>query len=289
MEIATANDTANIFNVPGDIHVLYLKGGNYAHNGFSDFLEQLGCKVSVATNDEKFVQQFHEAQVNAFNIFGNDDYKCLILDLFSASDKSFSALRQLRQTYSSLPPVIGLTTPEQSLKLSNLKSRGFDEVVGYPLPRQELIESFYRWIGQEQPAETQNSFGLPPEEKFDNYPVMSLRTYSSLSEQAGKNGFSLLPLYTAFLGEMDDYVKQFIKAYEVQDRSIYEPTIIAIKGLCATMGASQVYQVASRIEGFSRNEQPDQVGVMLPFLIEKYLVLKEYITQWKKRQGIVAA
>lgn len=279
------------FNIKIDqeVNVLYLKGGNYAHCGFSHFLERLGCSVTAKTDEESLLECFQESQLNAFNIFGGVKYHCLIFDVFSASQKSFAALKRLRSVYAQLPPIIALATPEQSFKPLDFLGMGFDGVIGYPMSEKEFVIQLSKHLGIEHSGGLLQSSTFLLEEKMDTLPVISLKTYSTILSQSGKLGMSLQPLYDTFLEELKDYMRQFITSFETGERSRYEPLIVAIRGLCATMGASQVYQMASTIESYSRQEQEDQVGILLPFLIEKYLILEEYITHWQREQSIKAA
>jgi CheY-like chemotaxis protein len=270
-----------------EIHILYLKGGNYVHCGFSNFLEQIGCKVTTASNEEDLYKFFHESQINAFNIFDRKEYDCIIFDIFSSTQNSFAALRHLKNSYQVLPPMIGLTTPEQSLLQHNFKEKGFDHIVGFPIPDREFLELLSKWVGHRSPFNLDIDRDLP--EAINALPVISLKTYSAIRSQAGKNGFSLLPLYRSFLGELENYIRQFIDYFESNERGNYETTIIAIRGLCATMGANQVYQVSNHIESWSRKGQHDQVGNLLPFLIEKFLILQEFIEQWQNNDNVIAA
>ncbi len=269
----------NLCNIKVDqeVNILYLKGGNYAHVGFSRFLEKLGYNVTTHTDEESFLECYQESQVNAFNIFGGRKYHCLIFDVFSASQKSIMTVKRLKDLYPHLPPMIALTTPEQSFKPLDLLGMRFDCIIGFPISEKEFIVKLNNCLGIEHSAAPRVSSNDLLEEKMDALPVISLKTYSMILSQSDKLGLSLQPLYTTFLEELKDYIRQFITSYETKDRSHYEPVIMAIRGLCATMGASQVYQMASTIESCSRQEQEDQVGALLPFLIEKFLILEEYI------------
>lgn len=271
------------------MHVLYLKGGNYAHGGFSQFLREQGYEVTSFADEKALLDCYHESQVNAFNIFGGEKYHCLIFDVFSASQKSFSAVRHLRSTYSELPPIIALITPEQSFGPLNLQRQGFDHTIAFPLPGNEFIQQLRLLTGNDHRHGATRTNCKLADDKMEGFPVISLKTYLILSDHAGSCGFSLLPLYNSFLEELNANLKLFIDSYEKQNRSQYEPLIISIRGLCATMGASQIYQLANRMESFSRQGQTDQMGMLLPYLIEKYLILKDYISHWERRQRVFAA
>ncbi|MFO7978175.1 MAG: Hpt domain-containing protein [Bacteroidales bacterium] len=265
-----------------EVNILYLKGGNYAHGGFSRFLEKLNCNVTTETDEESLLECYQESQLNAFNIFGGEKYHCLIFDVFSASQKSFTAIKRLKSTYAQLPPIIALTTPEQSFKPLDFMGMGFDCVIGFPMSEKDFVLKLNKCLGIEHSSGAHISPSQLLDQEMDTLPVISLKTYSTILSQSGKMGLSLQPLYDTFLEELKDYMKQFITFYETKDRSHYEPVIMAIRGLCATMGASQVYQMASTIESCSGQEQEDQVGALLPFLIEKFLILEEYINTSNK-------
>lgn len=277
------------FRIEQEVNVLYLKGGNYAHCGFSHFLERLGCNVTSRTDEESLLEVFQESQFNAFNIFGGVQYHCLIFDVFSASQKSFTALKKLKASYTQLPPIIALATPEQAFKPLDFLGLGFDGVIGFPLSEKEFLIQLKKFLGIEISEANIQSSTFFLEEKIEALPVISLKTYSTILSQSGKLGMSLQPLYDTFLEELRDYMGQFIRSFESGERSRYEPLIMAIRGLCATMGASQVYQMASTIESYSRQDQENMVGELLPFLIEKYLILEEYINHWQREQSDKAA
>lgn len=268
--------------VEQEVNILYLRGGNYAHIGFSHFLEKLGYNVITHTDEESFLECYQESQVNAFNIFGGRKYHCMIFDVFSASQKSIMAVKRLKSLYAHLPPLIALTTPEQSFKPLDFLGMRFDCIIGFPTSEKEFILKLNQCLGIEQSSAASVSSSDLLDEKIDTLPVISLKTYSMILSQSDKLGQSLQPLYNSFLEELKDYMRQFITSFETEDRSHYEPVIMAIRGLCATMGASQVYQMASTIESCSRQEQKDQVGALLPFLIEKFLILEDYIISSNK-------
>lgn len=235
----------------------------------------MSCHLSIANDANQFFRQFTESQLNPFRIFGTQTISAILLDLVYATRKTLEALKELRERFSTLPPVIGLCKPSLVGHSGQFLESGVEKLVAFPDQERALrvqLRNFLEKSQNDQALQKQIFQPVPP----GNLHVVNLKTYELLKNLSHLQKFPLEQLFQSFLQEMEDLVIRLSKALEQGNVSDCERLIISVRSLSGTLGASQMAQVARQMELSLKNGKPDESGLWLPFLIEQFLVLREF-------------
>jgi DNA-binding response OmpR family regulator/HPt (histidine-containing phosphotransfer) domain-containing protein len=248
------------------------------------------CRVTPVSDGGQFLQIYNESQLNPLLIFGQTPVSCLLLDLVFASQKTMEVLRQLRERFSALPPVIGLCRPQTAKHVDKYYEKGFNEMIVFTGETQKLRDSLKKYMGRtaRKPDKFQKDI---PIDTFDHLPVINLKTYSIFAELATLQQFPMEDLFSSFMDEMEVFINRLIRNFEEGNINDCEKLSISIKSLSGTLGASQLAQTARYVEVKLKEKQWQLAGQWLPYLIEKYLILREYMSEMpavQKRSPILA-
>lgn len=236
----------------------------------------LNCQVTATSNGSQFIRYYTESQLNPFQIFGQNPVSCLLLDLLHASRKTLEVLAELRQRFSELPPVVGLCHPQTARHAGKYFQKGFDDMIVFSAGERHLQTSLKKYTGRHA-SKSGNHSNHSPIDTFDHLPVINLKTYSLFAELASMQQFPVESLFFSFMEEMDGFVNRLIGHYEQGDSRECEKLAVSIRSLSGTLGASQLNQAARLLEIKLREKQWQEAGRWLPYIIEKYLVLKDYM------------
>lgn len=250
----------------------------------------LNCRVTPVSDGGQFLRIYNESQLNPLHIFGQTPVSCLLLDLHFASQKTMEVLRQLRERFTALPPVIGLCRPQAAKHAEKYYEKGFNEMIIFPGQTQKLRDSLKKYLGIKGKKPDKFLKDVPID-TFDHLPVINLKTYSIFAELAKLQQFPMEDLFTSFLDEMEVFINRLIRNFEEGNINDCEKLSISIKSLSGTLGASQLAQTARYMEVKLKENQWQVAGQWLPYLIEKYLILREYMSEMpavQKRSPILA-
>ncbi len=250
---------------------------------FSERLRQMGCEITIASNFKEAMKFYNETQVNPFNLFGTVKYDFIVMSIFPHLENGISTITGLRKTFYSLPPVFALLEPglngSTNRFVRRLLKKGFDDAIVFPNDETHIRSVFQQWKNNKEMLMQKHQRQVFCLSSIDKAPVISLQTYTNFSEQAAKNRFSLAKLYNTFVEEMENYIASFIWSYEKSDAITCEKLITTIRGMSGSMGASQLYLIANQVDIKLKSMQFREVGELLPFLIEKHLVMKDFVSQ----------
>ncbi|GEM_PF-1990278 len=250
---------------------------------FSERLRQMGCEITIASNFKEAMKFYNETQVNPFNLFGTVKYDFIVMSIFPHLENGISTITGLRKTFYSLPPVFALLEPglngNTNRFVRRLLKKGFDDAIVFPNDETHIRSVFQQWKNNKEMLMQKHQRQVFCLSSIDKAPVISLQTYTNFSEQAAKNRFSLAKLYNTFVEEMENYIASFIWSYEKSDAITCEKLITTIRGMSGSMGASQLYLIANQVDIKLKSMQFREVGELLPFLIEKHLVMKDFVSQ----------
>ena len=250
---------------------------------FPERLRQMGCEITIASNKKDALKFYNETQVNPFNIFGKVEYDFIIMSIFPHLENGISTISSLRNNFQYLPPVLALLEPGLNGNthrfVRRLLRKGFDDAILFPEDENHVRSVFQQWL------QNKGNFSHPYEKKgfclnsMENVPVINLQTYTNFAEQAAKKRFSLAKLYNTFIDEVEGFIIDFIGCYEKQNYKICEKLITTIRGMSGSMGASQLFLLASQVDLLLKRKDFDNAGKLLPYLIEKHLILKDFVSQ----------
>ncbi len=239
-------------------------------------LSPLNCQVKVTSNASQFIQYYTESRLNPFLIFEQNPVSCLLLDLLHSSKKTLEVLAELRQRFSELPPVVGLCHQQTARHTSKYLEKGFDEMIVFSTEERHLQASLMKYTGRHASKSGKNQ-NVSLSDTFDHLPVINLKTYGLFAELASMQQFPVESLFFSFMEEMDGFINRLISHYEQGNSRDCEKLAVSIRSLSGTLGASQLNQAARFFEVKLKEKQWKEAGRWLPYLIEKYLILKDYM------------
>jgi PAS domain S-box-containing protein len=240
-------------------------------------LEEMGCKVSIASNGSQAIEMFKETLVNAFDIFARIHYDIILMDHMMPVMDGLTALHKLKSDFSFLPPVFVLTADESFAQDQNYIKNGFDDCIIKPVKALEMYEKIKAQLSKKLKTDLLENSGFISLEEIERKPVINPATLDMIVGQASKNNFNIELLFESFIEDMDRIHEQTLTAIEMNDYHSLRLIILTVKGLSGNMGASQLYAVAKLIDRFIRNDQMDEAKSLLPLLTEKYNHVKARI------------
>jgi PAS domain S-box-containing protein len=240
-------------------------------------LEEMGCKVSIASNGLQAIEMFRETMVNAFNIFGKIHYDIILMDHIMPVMDGLTALQKLRKDYEKLPPVIVLTADESFAHNQSYLKKGFDNCIIKPVKAAELYDKISLHLKNNLETAPVEKFEMHSIEDVEKKPVINPNTLDLIVGHAQKNNFNIELLFQSFIEDMDRIHEQSLSAIEMNDYNSLKLIVMTVKGLSGNIGASQVHATAKLMDRYIRNEQYEEAKALLPLLTEKYSNFKNKI------------
>lgn len=97
-------------------------------------LNQIGCKVAIAKNGEEVLETFEE---NKFDI--------ILMDIMMPKMDGITATNKLKEIYSNLPPIIGLSAHALEGDAQRFIEMGLDDYLEKPINTFKLINKLDKW------------------------------------------------------------------------------------------------------------------------------------------------
>jgi len=240
-------------------------------------LEDMGCKVSIASNGMEAIEMFRETSVNAFDIFGKIHYDIILMDHIMPIMDGYTAFKRLKSEYEKLPPVILLTADESFAKNDNFREKGFDDCIIKPVKAETLHQTLKNHLQTVRSAEASHKLEMSTNDEIEQKPVINPNTLELIIGHAKKNNFNIRLLFDSFFNDMNRIQEQSLSAIEMNDYNSLKLIVMTVKGLSGNIGASQVHATAKLMDRLIRMDQYEAAASMLPLLTEKYHIFKNKI------------
>jgi signal transduction histidine kinase/DNA-binding response OmpR family regulator len=240
-------------------------------------LEEMGCKVAIASNGVQAIEMFKETEVNAFDIFARINYDIILMDHIMPVMDGLTAFRKMKQDFQNIPPVIVLTADESFAQNDSYREKGFNDCIIKPVYASVLYDKIQLHIKQSKskvPSEKVELFSI---EDIDSKPVINSQTLSLILKQAENNNFNVNILFESFIEDMERIYVQSLSAVEMDDINSLRLIVMTVKGLSGGIGASQIHATARLMDRYIRNEEYEEAKSLLPLLAEKYAIFKDKI------------
>ena len=240
-------------------------------------LEEMGCRVTIASNGKEALDLFRETAINAFDIFANIQYDIILMDHFMPVMDGITALKKLKQHYENIPPVIALTADESFVYNEKFVETGFNDCIIKPVKASKLFEVISNYVTTDKNKGAGDKLELFSVEEIEKKPIIHKNTIDLIVKQAKENNFDVSLLFDSFIEDMERIHKESLTAVEMNDYNSLKLIVMSIKGLSGSIGASQVHATAKLMDRYIRNEQEDEAANLLPLLAEKYTIFKNKV------------
>ncbi len=269
-------------DIPGNLNmsVLLVEDNEENQKVLSMMLESIGCEVKIASDGKQAIELYHETIVNAFGIFEKVSYDIIIMDMYMPVMDGIAATKELHKIYDELPPIIGLSASVlDNYTEESYNDIGFTDYLVKPVRIEILAEKLFYW--KNKIKKEYEKPGLIPDDFFisniENHPIINKNTINNIIKHGVSDEVNIKSLLNSFIEDMDEYYYQSLDAFKKNDQSLVKQIIVAVKGLSATIGASQVHEVTKRMEYHVEMNNFEQVKTLFPLMSDKYMEFKEHV------------
>ncbi len=240
-------------------------------------LEEIGCKVNLASNGAEAIEMLKESNVNAFDIFPDMHYDVILMDHLMPFMDGVTALHQLKKDHEHLPVIIVLTADESFAHDNKYRREGFDDCLIKPVKPNHLTEILSAWKKKISAGTDHQKLKLFTRQDINAKPVINQNTINHILKTAQESKFDVHELFASFMEDMEVIYEKTLSALEMNDYNALNLIVLSIKGLSGNIGASQLHATAKLIDRYLRNNQLEEAKNLIPFLAEKYAVFKSKI------------
>jgi CheY-like chemotaxis protein len=233
-------------------------------------LEAGGLIVDVADNGE--------IALDILRSCPNGTYAAVLMDMQMPVMDGLTATRELRKDPSCRSmPIIAMTANAMSRDIERCAEAGMNDHIAKPIDEAGLWATLSRWIAPQEgrrPVPTARG-----EESRDLPCIPGLDTAAGLAHAGGKEVLydNLLRKFASGQRSLPEALR---RALEQRDWVLAERLAHTLKGVAATIGASEIQAQAARLEQlFSRRDDPAQADALIAPLAA---ALEELIAQIDK-------
>jgi HPt (histidine-containing phosphotransfer) domain-containing protein len=113
--------------------------------------------------------------------------------------------------------------------------------------------------------------------KYEEHPVLDKNTVDVILEQAAGNHEIINEIFQSFVEDTDELTEDVKNHLENKAYGELRVSVHTIKGLCGTIGASQMHALTKDIDALIKDEQYDKASELTPLLFSTYKRLREKI------------
>jgi HPt (histidine-containing phosphotransfer) domain-containing protein len=110
-------------------------------------------------------------------------------------------------------------------------------------------------------------------------PVLNKITINSIISQANGNEKLIHEIFESFVYDVQNMINQIDIAVKNNDFKQFKLIIHTMKGLSATIGASQLHLIAKELDLFLKNEKYEEAISYIPSLIQIYDECKKQVKE----------
>lgn len=227
---------------PINAHILLVEDKEVNKQVAALMLKKAGCTLLTAENGKEALQLFEPHQFDA-----------ILMDIQMPIMDGVEATQTLKKQYkpSELPPIIGLSANAMEGDAEKYIGLGLDDYLAKPITFQSLYTKLAKWLLK---AETQDEVSNQKEIKN----IINIDTIQNLLELVG-NRTSLMPLFESFQTDSEQLITEIQKNWQKGEYEVFRKNVHTLKGLCGTVGASQMYENCKNIEIWYKNQELEKI------------------------------
>ena len=253
-----------------NVHVLVVEDKFVNSKVVTMMLESLGATSDIATNGYE-----------ALEIFEPGKYQLIFMDIQMPSMDGVTTVKKLRERYDELPPIIGLSANAMEGDAEKYIKEGMDDYLSKPVTLDIMQEKIDKWIyNKSNDTAESTKEGSSDDIKVKDggtTPILNPETLKTIYQQAKGNNQMLIEIFNSFLNDTEKLLEELIKDYNREDYEKAKVSAHTIKGLCATIGAIKLYEIAADIDACFKSNMPEGQNAKISSLENNYQVVREYI------------
>ena len=235
-------------------------------------LQNAGCKVTLAANGQE-----------ALNALEKNNYELVIMDIQMPVMDGITATKKIKETHLKPPIIIGLSANAMEGDAEKFISEGMDDYLSKPIDPPLMFNKIAKWFPhhvsskeriekqrqeQKQTQQTSNQSAPMPT------PTINKTVIDKILQLAKGNKAYINTIFESFHNDMENLLGSSAEAIQQQDYQTLTKNIHTMKGLCGTIGASQLHQLTSVFYAQLKANQYDQLNEHLARLEQAYQDLK---------------
>ncbi|TVQ11629.1 MAG: response regulator [Bacteroidetes bacterium] len=249
--------------------VLYAEDKEVNQKIISIMLQNTGCRVDIAQNGLEAIEKFKEK-----------NYDIILMDIQMPVMDGITATKKLREEFSNLPPIIGISANALKADAQFYIDQGLDDYISKPVSPKILYQKISEWL---QEKNEKNETGKIPDsipeeiENLEEKVDLDWETLTTLREQTNNNEDIIKDLYGTFLLEADVMMENIKNAISENDNESLNQSTHSLKGLSATIGAMKVYHICSEMDCLHKEKSFSRSEPLFILLSRYYKLLKAII------------
>lgn len=197
-------------------------------------LKKYGCEADLAGNG-----------LEALSKIGKNQYDLILMDIQMPLMDGIEATKIIKEKYDHVPPIIGLSANAMEGDAEKYKREGMDDYVAKPITSEQLLVKLRQWLTGDNLRGAAKPKINKPVQPVQDVEVMNIKTFNDIKDIAGENG--LKEIYDSFMQDATALIADSEKAMKENDNNQLYKSIHTLKGLCGTVGASQLHELAKTI------------------------------------------
>ncbi len=223
-------------------------------------LQRMGCEVTVAGNG-----------MEALTSFVENEFDLIFMDVQMPGMDGVEATQQLKKQFKKLPPIIGLSANALEGDAEKFIKLGMDDYLSKPFTYQSLYQKLIQKIKVEQKPDGKDNSAFNQEIlKIKALPPVNFKVLDELKALSGGNIDFIRELWDNFCNDCKDLHNQIEWLRTKEEWQELIKPLHTMKGLCGTIGASQMFELCKTINLKLKSNQLAEIDVFLDLL--KYFI-----------------
>lgn len=229
-------------------------------------LESLGCQVWIANNGKQAIEMIKKEAADSGNP-SSIPYDIIFMDIQMPVMDGITATRIIKESYQSIPPIIGLSANALEGDAEKYIQQGMDDYVSKPVKSEILLDKINFWVKKENTNQTVNASIQQIQLELKNIMLLDKTALETIIHQAKYNQIVLQEAFISFLFEghaLYEKIKAQLAKNEYPDA---ENTLDQILGLSMTMGAKRAIKACNYLYEAISSQNIELSTKILPLLL----------------------
>jgi PAS domain S-box-containing protein len=253
-----------------NLNVLYVEDKEVNQKIISIMLGNAGCTVDIANNGQE-----------ALDLYAKNKYDIVLMDIQMPVMDGITATKKLKNLYSNIVPIIGVSANALRADAQYYISEGLDDYISKPVMPNILYQKIWDWTYKKRNQE-KDQFNDNSTTRQNTYSLLSdidFQTLETFKEQTHNDESIINDLYGTFTVEAENLIEKIDNALKHDNNKLLKDSTHALKGLSATIGALKVYHWASEMDKLHKKKVFTQSAHLFGSLKKDYLTVKKIIIE----------
>jgi CheY-like chemotaxis protein len=204
--------------------------------------------------------------LDAFNKISANSYDLIFMDLQMPIMDGFEASHKIRTELGLTDlPIIAVTANQFNIDKEKALEEGLDDFIPKPVNAPQLKSCLEYWLGNKNKTnnssdETKKVSDVEALEPFNMDNILDVQRFA---ERFGNDKAIQINIYKIFKSDFTSWYSTMVQIIEEQDWLTCERHAHTLKGASANIDANRLSDLAKRLEGLAKMEQPDREGAFI--------------------------